>query len=126
MQGKVIGSLVAVAGIAAVIVVFAIPVVPSAPVRVAGPVAPSVTKPSVTALSVIEERNVRGVVEMIDTSEKRIRVSGKDYAFLPEKLKISDKNGKLSVSALKVGARTQCVVTDDGATQSLTEVWVET
>lgn len=124
MQGKIIGSLVAVAGFAAVIAVFAIPAMPGAPARVTTP--PSVVAtPSVTALSVIEEHNVRGVVEMVDTSAQRIRVSGKDYAFLPEKVKISDKSGKLSVSSLRVGARAQCVVTDDGATQSLTEVWVE-
>jgi len=124
VQGKIIGSLVAVAGFAAVIAVFAIPAMPGAPARVTTP--PSVVAtPSVTALSVIEEHNVRGVVEMVDTSAQRIRVSGKDYAFLPEKVKISDKSGKLSVSSLRVGARAQCVVTDDGATQSLTEVWVE-
>jgi len=124
VQGKIIGSLVAVAGFAAVIAVFAIPAMPGAPTRVTTP--PSVVAtPSVTALSVIEEHNVRGVVEMVDTSAQRIRVSGKDYAFLPEKVKISDKSGKLSVSSLRVGARAQCVVTDDGATQSLTEVWVE-
>jgi hypothetical protein len=125
VQGKIMSSLVAVVGVAAVIAVFAIPVLPGAPARVAAPVVPPVTTPSVTVLSVIEERNVRGVVEMIDTSAQRIRVSGKDYAFLPEKVKISDKSGKLSVSALRVGARAYCVVTDDGATQSLTEVWVE-
>jgi hypothetical protein len=125
MEGKIIGSLVAAVGVAAVVAVIALPVMPSAPARVATPAMPSATA-SVTALSVIEEHNVRGIVEMIDTSAQRIRVSGKDYAFLPEKVKISDKSGKLSGSALKVGARTQCVVTDDGATQSLTEVWVET
>jgi hypothetical protein len=123
VQGKIIGSLIAAVGFAAVIAVFAIPAMPGAPARVAAPAVP--TAASVTALSVIEERNVRGVVEMVDTSAQRIRVSGKDYVFLPEKVKISDKSGKLSVSALKVGARAQCVVTDDGATQSLTEVWVE-
>lgn len=126
MQGKIIGSLVAAVGVAAVIAVFAIPVMPGAPAREATPTTPSATSPSVTALSVIEERNVRGVVEMIDTSAQRIRVSGKDYAFFPDKLKVSDKTGKLSLSALRVGSRTQCVVADDGATQSLTEVWVET
>ena len=123
MQGKIIGSLVAAVGFAAVIAVFAIPAMPGATARVAAPAVP--TAASVTALSVIEEHNVRGVVEMVDTSAQRIRVSGKDYAFLPEKVKISDKSGKLSVSALRVGARAQCVVIDDGATQSLTEVWVE-
>ena len=123
MQGKIIGSLVAAVGFAAVIAVFAIPAMPGATARVAAPAVP--TAASVTALSVIEEHNVRGVVEMVDTSAQRIRVSGKDYAFLPEKVKISDKSGKLSVSALRVGTRAQCVVTDDGATQSLTEVWVE-
>lgn len=126
MQGKIIGSLIAAVGFAAVIAVFAIPVMPAAPVRVATPGVPAVTTPSVTALSVIEEHNIRGVVEMIDTSAQRIRVSGKDYAFLPEKVKITNKSGKLSVSSLRVGTRAQCVVTDDGATQSLTEVWVET
>ena len=124
MQGKIIGSLVAAVGFAAVIAVFAIPAMPGATARVAAPAVP--TAASVTALSVIEEHNVRGVVEMVDTSAQRIRVSGKDYTFLPEKVKISDKSGKLSVSALRVGTHTQCVVTDDGATQSLTEVWVET
>jgi len=123
VQGKIIGSLVAAVGFAAVIAVFAIPAMPGATARVAAPAVP--TAASVTALSVIEEHNVRGVVEMVDTSAQRIRVSGKDYAFLPEKVKISDKSGKLSVSALRVGARAQCVVIDDGATQSLTEVWVE-
>jgi hypothetical protein len=63
---------------------------------------------------------------MIDTSAQRIRVSGKEYAFLPDTLKVSDKTGKLSLSALRVGSRTQCVVTDDGTTLSLTEVWIET
>jgi hypothetical protein len=126
VQGKIIGSLVAAVGFAAVIAVFAIPAIPGSPARVATPAVASATSPSVTALSVIEEHNVRGVVEMIDTSTRHIRVSGKDYTFLPEKVKISDKSGKLSVSALRVGTHTQCVVTDDGATQSLTEVWVET
>jgi hypothetical protein len=126
MEGKIIGSLVAAVGVAAVVAVFAIPVMPGAPARVATPATPSATTASVTALSIIEEHNVRGIVEMIDPSAQRIRVSGKDYAFVPEKVKITDKSGKLSVSALRVGARAQCVVTDDGATQSLTEVWVET
>jgi hypothetical protein len=126
VQGKIIGSLVAAVGFAAVIAVFAIPVMPTAPARVVTPSTPSSTTPSVTALSVIEERNVRGVIEMIDTSAQRIRVSGKEYDFIPEKLKVSDKTGKLSLPALRVGSRTQCVVTDNGTTQSLTEVWVET
>jgi hypothetical protein len=117
--------LVAAVGVVAVVAVFAIPMMPGAPARVATPVVTSATKPSVTALPVIEEHNIRGVVEMIDTSAQRIRVSGKDYAFLPEKVKITNKSGNLSVSSLRVGARAQCVVTDDGATQSLTEVWVE-
>ena len=125
MQAKIIGSFVAAVGVAAVIAVFAIPVMPGAPAHVATRTAPSATTPSVTALPVIEERNVRGIVEMIDPSAQRIRVSGKDYAFLPATLKVSDKTGKVSLSALRVGARTQCVVADDGATQSLTEVWVE-
>jgi hypothetical protein len=124
VQGKIIGSLVV--GVAAIIAVLAIPVMPGAPVRVVAQSTPSATTPSATALSVIEERNVRGVVEMIDASAQRMRVSGKEYAFIPETLKVSDKTGKLSLSALKVGSRTQCVVTDDGTTQYLTEVWVET
>jgi hypothetical protein len=119
------GSLIAAVGVAAVIAVFAIPVQPGATARVVSATPSSATSPSVTALPVIEERNVRGVVDMIDTSSQRIRVSGKDYAFLPSSLKVSDRTGKLSLSALKVGSRTQCVVADDGATQSVTEIWVE-
>ncbi len=125
MQGKIMGSLIAAVGVAAVIAVFAIPVQPGATARVVSATPSSATSPSVTALPVIEERNVRGVVDMIDTSSQRIRVSGKDYAFLPSSLKVSDRTGKLSLSALKVGSRTQCVVADDGATQSVTEIWVE-
>ena len=126
MQGKIIGSLVAVVGVAAIVAVLAIPAMPGAPARAVTPSTPSAITPSATALSVIEERNVRGVVEMIDASAQRMRVAGKEYAFTPGTLKVSDKTGKLSLSALKVGSRTQCVVTDDGTTQSLTEVWVET
>ena len=76
--------------------------------------------------SMSQERNVRGVVEVIDSGGQRIRLSGAEYAFSPAKVRITNKAGKLPASSLHVGDRVQCVVIDDGAKQDVTEVWVET
>jgi hypothetical protein len=77
-------------------------------------------------VSSTQERSIRGVVEAIDARAERIQLSGKDYAFSPAKVRVTTKSGKVPSSALRVGDRIECVVIDDGATQHVTEVWVQT
>jgi hypothetical protein len=80
---------------------------------------------AIATVSLSQERSVRGVVEVIDAGSEKIRLSGADYAFSAAKVRINNKTGKVPSSSLRVGDRVQCVVLDDGITQHVTEVWVE-
>ncbi len=112
MRGNILSS------IAVVFAVFALPALAddSANARL--------VKVSIGPMS--QERSVRGVVEVIDASSQRIRLSGSEYAFAPAKVRIINKAGQVPASSVHVGDRVQCVVIDDGLKQNVTEMWVET